>query len=776
MPRIPVRIEPYTSPSRQHRHFKNKRDQVLRALGKAAYINGSHFAIMWVSARGDAETYASEALQGRLDDWFVKSGISDEAQKLVIGAQGHRRSNPFDGDDHHGGEDGGEEDDDLSEDERGFLQVPGGTSSVSRSSSSLTTPVMPNDDVFTDASQTLSIQEHQSRLDARPKLQRSASTSRARKPIMPLDTNVANEQYYKARMGEDMHPQSALEGHYMNALNGLGLDTGSGDMDSLVPPHSAPLRMAALSGSRGALSSRSSTTNTQQHVPRFETRLDSLAARTAFLELRFSQLQQGMCKTVAKAWIKIIEPKKQTRCPYNKGEEGKPAWWPDGVRHKEPDHLMKPERHALLLTILRSPKIQVARLQLATAEVVALIKADKVSLLMDVYRIAREEEKMREAGIDMETPMTVGVSTLDGWSEAEQSVTADRAGSPCDDEGESGRAGLSSSKKRSLGMARSSSASSALKSSKRRASGMELSSSPLTTKAETLDVPEGARRPSGAGSANWLMQEATQNSMKKSMAGGTPYGDTPTLHQTGLDQHYGLITPLTGNTQLMDASFLQAAKESGDGSGYVAGYMSAPPAAHAQLFPPSHFQFQASNSTQPSQQHPYNLHATRDPSNMFAYQQRVEQGGDGNSAGGSALGLQGINMHWSNAGFSQSFSGDSGTSNSWWQQQQQQHPAQTQTQKNTPNPNADNSFDNSFASTVDSTGPATPPLSASAHRSSASKQGSAGPAGAGTHDYVQHQHFAQQPQHSDARNPYNLSLGKPAPTSYDSWSYQAHDQ
>lgn len=57
------------------------------------------------------------------------------------------------------------------------------------------------------------------------------------------------------------------------------------------------------------------------------------------------------------------------------------------------------ERHLLLLTILRSPKVQVARLQLATAEVVALIRADKVSLLMDVYRVAREEEKMREANL-----------------------------------------------------------------------------------------------------------------------------------------------------------------------------------------------------------------------------------------------------------------------------------------------------------------------------------------------------------------------------------------
>lgn len=109
MPRIPVRVEPYSSPSRQQRHYKNKRDHVLRALGKAAYINGSHFAIMWVSARGDVETYASQALQSRLEDWFVKGGIADEAKQIV-----QRQSGEIGGSmsifEDHAGEEQGEED------------------------------------------------------------------------------------------------------------------------------------------------------------------------------------------------------------------------------------------------------------------------------------------------------------------------------------------------------------------------------------------------------------------------------------------------------------------------------------------------------------------------------------------------------------------------------------------------------------------------------------------------------------------------------------------
>lgn len=56
---------------------------------------------------------------------------------------------------------------------------------------------------------------------------------------------------------------------------------------------------------------------------------------------KFEELQQQTCKIIIKSWIKVIEPKKQTRYPYNRGEDGKPAWWPDHVRHKEPDHLVK---------------------------------------------------------------------------------------------------------------------------------------------------------------------------------------------------------------------------------------------------------------------------------------------------------------------------------------------------------------------------------------------------------------------------------------------------
>ncbi len=64
---------------------------------------------------------------------------------------------------------------------------------------------------------------------------------------------------------------------------------------------------------------------------------------------RFRSLQQSACKLVAKAWVKLVEPKKQSTHPYTGSDEKAPDWWPkpwgptreERVRHKEPDHLYK---------------------------------------------------------------------------------------------------------------------------------------------------------------------------------------------------------------------------------------------------------------------------------------------------------------------------------------------------------------------------------------------------------------------------------------------------
>lgn len=68
-----------------------------------------------------------------------------------------------------------------------------------------------------------------------------------------------------------------------------------------------------------------------------------------FYQERFKNCQQTACKLIAKAWVKAVEPKKQSTHPYTGSDEKAPEWWPkpwgptkdDKVRHKEPDHLYK---------------------------------------------------------------------------------------------------------------------------------------------------------------------------------------------------------------------------------------------------------------------------------------------------------------------------------------------------------------------------------------------------------------------------------------------------
>ena len=67
----------------------------------------------------------------------------------------------------------------------------------------------------------------------------------------------------------------------------------------------------------------------------------------------FKTLQQTNCRLLAKAYVKGLEPKKQVNYPYNgcKIVSGKrqnlgpeftqPSWWPEGIQHREPDHLQK---------------------------------------------------------------------------------------------------------------------------------------------------------------------------------------------------------------------------------------------------------------------------------------------------------------------------------------------------------------------------------------------------------------------------------------------------
>ncbi|KAI1143995.1 hypothetical protein F5Y05DRAFT_13857 [Hypoxylon sp. FL0543] len=156
-----------------------------------------------------------------------------------------------------------------------------------------------------------------------------------------------------------------------------------------------------------------------------------------FYEERFKGIQQSACKLIAKAWVKAVEPKKQSTHPYTGADEKAPDWWPkpwgpgkeNRVRHKEPDHLYKRERVHLLIHILRMivepnhsqhPTVQklflnVSKLEEVTNEALSSFFADKDNpsnmakrpYLKEIFKVAHYEERYKDGQIDGSTVVYV---------------------------------------------------------------------------------------------------------------------------------------------------------------------------------------------------------------------------------------------------------------------------------------------------------------------------------------------------------------------------------
>ena len=151
---------------------------------------------------------------------------------------------------------------------------------------------------------------------------------------------------------------------------------------------------------------------------------------------QFKNLQQTACKLIAKAWVKQVEPKKQSVHPYTGADDKAPDWWPkpwgptrsEKVRHKEPDHLYKKERVHLLCHILRlvvepndnqhmdirALNLNVTKLRDSAQEALTSFFAEKdgnnkakKAFLDYLFVMARSEERYKRGEIDPQTKVFV---------------------------------------------------------------------------------------------------------------------------------------------------------------------------------------------------------------------------------------------------------------------------------------------------------------------------------------------------------------------------------
>lgn len=271
MPRIPVRTTPYHTLPRCTRHYKSKRDLILRALGKASFINGSQFVIAWISPKGEVDLYASELLQTAVHgkDPNVPSVLNHkelDGQAARIKVETVKR-----------------------------------WEDIRRLEEQGEAPVM-EDDGGADDNADVDVDEDDATVEIDP-------------------------------------DQTLVDDGEIDIKLLTGMTATAGPAITVAGPSTVkkPASMAStVTPAYPTTATRDSTPGPQLHtITLLPDGVD------AYYTARFAALQQTTCKLVVKNWIKVIEPKKQMKFPYNKGEDLKPQWWPQGVRHREPDHLSK---------------------------------------------------------------------------------------------------------------------------------------------------------------------------------------------------------------------------------------------------------------------------------------------------------------------------------------------------------------------------------------------------------------------------------------------------
>ncbi|KAJ5884682.1 hypothetical protein N7495_009192 [Penicillium taxi] len=148
-----------------------------------------------------------------------------------------------------------------------------------------------------------------------------------------------------------------------------------------------------------------------------------------YYEKAFKNLQQTNCRVLAKAYIKLVEPRKQVNYPYNgrkivagttcqlEPDDTKPPWWPSGVSHREPDHLPRAERIRLLVHLLcemhNSHGITVQKLKEAYQPIRRQISpAERQKIMDEVYEVREEEEKYLEGLVDGRTHVLISRTNL----------------------------------------------------------------------------------------------------------------------------------------------------------------------------------------------------------------------------------------------------------------------------------------------------------------------------------------------------------------------------
>jgi hypothetical protein len=214
---------------------------------------------------------------------------------------------------------------------------------------------------------------------------------------------------------------------FSDRVNAKHLFTAAFQNESLIASGHQPARKFQLSHTTFSVLIRN-----QARSPTRIIAIGDDAARDEVYRQCFKDMQQNGCKVLGKAWVKLLEPKKQSTYPYTKGASKRPPWWPamtgpNKIRHKEPDHLHKRERIILLMHILglivnqdstsvaRQGGVDVTKLEQVTREAMATWFADrekpknanKRGFLTQLFHVLYIEERYRRGELDGSTTVSI---------------------------------------------------------------------------------------------------------------------------------------------------------------------------------------------------------------------------------------------------------------------------------------------------------------------------------------------------------------------------------
>ncbi|KAK4052786.1 hypothetical protein OIV83_002073 [Microbotryomycetes sp. JL201] len=353
---------PYGSTEQATEHHGRVRSLVFRQLGAVAHLAGSQFAMLWINPAGESEIVASEALFGHLGHMFGPEVIASAKQATTAS---HSRT--YAGADEH-----------TIRLIKGSIYGPTGevvhsceTPEDIASNYRSTSPKRPtspeHSEHYTNAM----------RLYAEPASHRpisQLSEPRERHPSAdssmtePRTPKRPNAPQLTSPTSTSSSVRSSVAAHGTRSRKSLSLELGIGPL---------------LDGSA-------------------EVEPLTLSPQTIgeWFNKRLEILPQAVSKTVAKLWVKVIDPEKQNLYPYNRGDAGAPPWWPRSIRHKEPDHLYKAERITLLSALIRCTRKPIQEFEDVLGRRLSQIPDAHMPVLADIIKVAREERRVSEASPD----------------------------------------------------------------------------------------------------------------------------------------------------------------------------------------------------------------------------------------------------------------------------------------------------------------------------------------------------------------------------------------